>query len=123
MAEHDGEGGADNSFFSMVSGVPLQQARPETEQAGSAETDEAVITYLADRVNEEQQPGQVVRDPVRQYRRQLGADAVPAQVAELGHLAPGELDLGPQLTLDLVDAGQRWTVVPQALDKAVQHAR
>ena len=24
---------------------------------------------------------------------------------------------------DLVDAGQRWTVVPQALDKAVQHAR
>ena len=44
MAEHDGEGGADNSFFSMVSGVPLQQTRPEAEQAGSAETDEAEIS-------------------------------------------------------------------------------
>ena len=43
MAEHDGEGGADNSFFSMVSGVQ-QQSRPEAAQQDGIETGDAEIT-------------------------------------------------------------------------------
>lgn len=43
MAEHDAEGGADNSFFSMVSGAQ-QQSRPEAEQQDGSETGDAEIT-------------------------------------------------------------------------------
>lgn len=44
MTEHDAEGGADNSFFSMVSAAPLQQARPEAEQQDGSETGDAEIS-------------------------------------------------------------------------------
>ena len=43
MAEHDATGGADNSFFSMVSGVQ-QQSRPEAAQQDGIETGDAEIT-------------------------------------------------------------------------------
>ncbi|WP_321350333.1 DUF4194 domain-containing protein [Halopseudomonas oceani] len=43
MAEHDGEGGADNSFFSMVSGVQ-PQGRREVGQLDSAENGEAELS-------------------------------------------------------------------------------
>lgn len=43
MAEHDATGGADNSFFRMVSGAQ-QQSRPEADQQDGSETGDAEIT-------------------------------------------------------------------------------